>query len=255
MDKKKRDTLAILGAIVAGYTAIRVVPGMLPQKLTLTPMDSPEGFRQYIAGETSSAYNAFVGLDPDSDAERKAADARADARVQANICGALYQSLELKPGQVPIASFSDYYCPFCRVQTKRLAELANDRPDDIAIAWHELPIFGERSERAARAALAAKRQGAYVAFHKRLMKSAFTPTPQYLAQLSADLGIDKARLITDMNSDETTQEIEDTAALARTFGFVGTPALVIGRTVVQGQVSDAMIHKIADLERADPSCF
>jgi hypothetical protein len=33
--------------------------------------------------------------------------------------------------------------------------------------------------------------------------------------------------------------------------FVGTPALVIGRTVVQGQISDKMIRRIIELEREE----
>ena len=58
-------------------------------------------------------------------------------------------------------------------------------------------------------------------------------------------------LILDMESAEVVRELENSSALARVFAFVGTPALVIGRTVVQGQISDRMVREIIDLEREE----
>ena len=153
--------------------------------------------------------------------------------------------------RIPLASISDYYCPFCRVQTKSFADMTSKMPDQVAIAWHERPLLGDSSNLAAKAALAAKRQGAYVAFQERLMTSPFQATPEYLARMSEDLGVDGEQLVADMESPEVARELENSAALAQVFAFVGTPALVIGRTVVQGQVSDRMIRRIIDLEREE----
>ena len=50
---------------------------------------------------------------------------------------------------------------------------------------------------------------------------------------------------------DVAQELENSSALAQVFAFVGTPELVIGRTVVQGQISDKMIRKIIDMEREE----
>jgi 2-hydroxychromene-2-carboxylate isomerase len=83
------------------------------------------------------------------------------------------------------------------------------------------------------------------------MTTPFQASPEYLARLSDDIGVDSKKLITDMESAEITRELEDSAALARVFAFVGTPALVIGRTVVQGQISDRMVREIIELEREE----
>jgi protein-disulfide isomerase len=252
MDKKRRTTLLTLLALGAGYSGLRYVPSLLPEKLVLTDLESPSGFRQYSAGETSSgSFNPFAGLDTDNDLARREAETRADKRVSSNVCRALYAELDLNPDQVPIASFSDYYCPYCRVQTKRLAALAKGNETEFAVAWHELPLLGETSNLAARAALAAKRQGAYTAFHERLMRTPFSVSPEYFSRLSEDLGVNEAKLLTDVNSADIDRELEDSAALSRVFAFVGTPALVIGRTVVQGQISDRMIKRIVEQERAE----
>ncbi len=83
------------------------------------------------------------------------------------------------------------------------------------------------------------------------MKSPFQATPEYLSQLSDDLGVDGRQLVSDMESAEIAKELEDSAALARVFSFVGTPALVIGRTVIQGQISEKMLRRIVELEREE----
>lgn len=252
MDKNKRSTLVALATIGLGYTAFRYVPSLIPETLELEPMVSPAGFRKYVAGESSGGgFDPFVGLEEKTDSAAQTAQRAADARVQTNICDALYGELDLTPTQVPMASFSDYYCPFCRLQTKRLADLAQTRSREISVAWHELPLLGENSNLAAKAALAAKRQGAYIAFHDRLMRTPFSATPEYLSRLAIDIGVDEEQLIADMSSEEIALQLQDSAALSRAFSFFGTPALVIGRTVVQGQISDRMIDKIIRLEREE----
>ena len=251
LDKKKRSTLITLGTVALGYAAFRTIPSLIPEKLVLEPLNSPTGFRKYVAGETSGSFDLFVGLDTPDSPEVLARKEAALERVTKNICASLYRDLSPATGQVPMASFSDYYCPFCRVQTKRLGEMVDTMPDAVSVAWHELPLLGDNSNLAAKAALAAKRQGAYVAFHDRLMKSPFVASDEYLQRLSQDLNVNFDQLNTDMLSDEIATELEESAALARVFAFVGTPALVIGRTVVQGQVSDNMIREIIALEREE----
>lgn len=251
MDSKKRSTLLTIAAIGVGYVALRNVPALLPETLELEPLDHPVGFRKYVAGETSGGFDLFVGMGNIESAEEKARKAAALDRVSSNLCATLYGELDTSAAQIPMASFSDYYCPFCRVQTKRLAGMTEDMPDQVAVAWHELPLLGDSSNLAAKAALAAKRQGAYVTFHERLMKTPFQASEEYLARLSDDLGVDGAQLVADMESRKIARELEDSAALARVFAFVGTPALVIGRTVIQGQISDKMIRQIIDLEREE----
>lgn len=249
MDKGKRQTLLVLGAVALSYVGIRTLPSLLPQKIVFEEMVAPLGFRRFVAGESSGPVNPFVGLGTPEELDASAKKKAALARVSQNICDALYGGLALSSSQVPIASFSDYYCPYCRVQTKRLAEFSKTASDEIAVAWHELPLLGETSNMAARAALAAKRQGAYVEFHDRLMKSPFRASPEYLEQLATDLGVNKDQLVRDMASDGVARELEDSSALSRLFAFVGTPALVVGRTVIQGQVNDATLREIIDLER------
>ena len=66
--------------------------------------------------------------------------------------------------------------------------------------------------------------------------------------MARDIGVDHQRLITDMRSAPVTEELENSAALARVFGIFGTPALIIGRTIIQGQIDEKTILRVAEME-------
>ena len=89
------------------------------------------------------------------------------------------------------------------------------------------------------------------------MRGRFVATPDYLKVLAADIGVDGDRLLSDMASDAVSDRLRNTEAVARVFGFIGTPALVVGRTVVVGTVSEGVIAALLEQERRDgplPAC-
>ncbi|MWD29311.1 thioredoxin domain-containing protein [Aquicoccus sp. SCR17] len=245
----RRRIIAVGGvvAIGAGYSFARKFAGHFTPPPEFEPISDPAGFRRVSGGSSSLGANPFAGLDGTSEES----SGLPVTEVRDSICTALYGEEPLAPGTVPVASFSDFYCPYCRVQTKELARLEDRMGDKIRVAWHELPLLGEASLLASRAALAAKRQGAYVRFQERLISTPFRANPGYLKALSEEIGISYSRLTADMSSDDVGHDIQVSAALADIFGFVGTPALVIGRTVIQGQVGAATLKRIIELERAD----
>ncbi|MEC7794404.1 MAG: DsbA family protein [Pseudomonadota bacterium] len=237
--------LAAAGAVAAYPTAKSIKEALTPLP-ELEPMADPAGFRKANVGPSSSGFNPLVGVGEPNDAPALPIE-----ETRLTICESLFPEATANPGVVPIASFADYYCPFCRIQTKNLAALSTQLAGRVSMHWHELPLLGETSMLAARAALAAKKQGAYVAFQERLMSSPFQATEAYLEALSTSIGVDHAKLASDMNSEAIRAEIQTSSALAQIFGFIGTPALVVGRTVIQGQISNAALKKIVEIERSE----
>src|ERR671919_854582 len=71
-------------------------------------------------------------------------------------------------GDVTLVEFFDYNCPYCRRVAPTVVELGESDPD-LRPVYKEYPILGPGSQFAARAALASRRQGKYVAFHNALM--------------------------------------------------------------------------------------
>lgn len=235
-------SIAVLGAV-----SYRVFPTIFESPLEFEALDAPEGFRQIPGGLSSFQYDPFVGLGKDSDPK---AD-QTFANVQKNVCTFLFEPESVAEGVVRIASFSDYYCPYCRVLTQRLARLESESDGLIQIKWHELPLLGEPSELAAKAAIAARKQGAYIQFHQRLMKTFFRVNPAYLEAISDSIGVDYELMLLDMASADVTRELRESAALARVFSFIGTPAIVVGRTVVQGEISERTLQRLIEQERMD----
>lgn len=248
----RRTILSLLAGAGVVYAAFRLAPLAFEADLEFTDLDDPEGFRSFGGGDYSSgSFNPFIGLSEDADTEPSQLVTEQD--VRADICGSLYGQLGAPDNRIRIAAFSDYYCPYCRVQTRNLAALAEQYSDRMAVAWHELPLLGDASEAAARAALAAKRQGRYVEFQQQLIRTPFVANDAYIETLSANIGVDHAILVEDMASDALTREMQTSKMLYRIFRFVGTPAMVIGRTAVMGQISDRQILAILSSEDADSS--
>lgn len=247
----RRSTLAFLGVAAGVVVVFQTLPSLLDRFSGMPefePLARPEGFRRISGGSSSSgAFDPFVGLEAKKDGPR----AETIAEVEADLCKALYPVAGNDSSIVPVASFSDYYCPYCRVQMRRLDELAKARESGVTVSWHELPLLGEGSARAAQAALAAKRQGAYVPFQEALWKTAFRPGRDYLLNLSETIGIDGERLINDMQSRDVAEDLMVSKALSRIFGFIGTPAMVVGGTVIQGEVTDAVLRRVVNVEREE----
>ena len=236
----RRGVLAALAAVAAGLAVWRsplITAGPLP----FTDLASPPGFRQLKGGPVSMASGLFVGLDSTAPEGLK----MVRAEVAADLCAALFDSTA--PGTVPVGYFYDYQCPICRRLTPRLRAL-----DGVTITWHDLAGLGPASELAARAAIAARQQGAFDAFHDRLMRAAFQPTTAYVTALAESAGIDAKRLLADMNAPDITRRMNRSQAVADVFGLPGTPGLVIGRTLVIGDVDDRTLQRLVRLELAEP---
>ena len=98
---------------------------------------------------------------------------------------------------VPIAYFSDFRCPWCRVLEADLAAVLEGR--DVAMFHHELPLFGPSSEAAARASIAAARQGGQERLRERLLRARAVTDRAYVASVAGTLGLDPERLLRDMD--------------------------------------------------------
>ena len=138
-----------------------------------------------------------------------------------------------------IAVFSDFFCPFCRTLTTRLASRL-----DIPVIWHELPLLGPPSVIAARAAVAADLQGGYAAFVAALSDRGFRPTPAHMGIVATAAGLDGERLERDIEGPEVAGRLLVTRRAAETLGIYGTPAVAAGRRIVLGEISLAELDML-----------
>ena len=157
-------------------------------------------------------------------------------------------------GDVTIVEFFDYQCGYCKRVFPRLEKLLID-DSNLRFVFKEMPILGPNSVFAARAALAARKQGEkqYVAFHKVMMASRGSLNKASVLRFATDAGLDVERLKGDMEDDNINDMIRRNLKLADALSINGTPAFVIGDTIVRGAV-DLLKLKIL-VERARNTGF
>ena len=103
---------------------------------------------------------------------------------------------------------------------------------------------------AARAGVAAQKQGKFAIFHREMMTYRGQVSDTSIMAAARAAGLDLDQLRQDMDSPTTTAIIERTRAGAAALNLKGTPALVIGETVIPGAVSIEELQNVIDLERA-----
>ena len=154
-------------------------------------------------------------------------------------------------GDVTVVEFFDYNCPYCRSAGQTVqALLAAD--ENVRVIYREWPILGDDSVMAARAALAAREQGKYEAFHWALMNGEGRVTEALIFKVARDLGMDVAQLEADMVSPAVEAHIALSNALAQQLGFTGTPAFIVGDKIAPGMLNLDEIAMLVAEARAEP---
>lgn len=152
-------------------------------------------------------------------------------------------------GDVTIVEFFDYNCGWCKKGFPEVLSLI-EKDKNLRVVLKEFPIFGEDSDYAARAALAANKQGKYWELHSALLSHEGKVTKVVVDEAVAALGLDKARLASDMASDEINAILQKNQILAQSLAINGTPAFVIGDQLVPGYLPHAdLATAIADVRK------
>ena len=138
-------------------------------------------------------------------------------------------------GDVTVVEFFDYRCGYCKRAFPRVEQLLEE-DGNVRLVLKEFPILGPASVYASRAALAAREQQLYEPFHDALMGWRGDLTREDVLQVAREVGLDVERLQRDMAGPRVSEAIERNMALAEALGVNGTPAFVIGDTLVPGAI-------------------
>jgi protein-disulfide isomerase len=144
-------------------------------------------------------------------------------------------------GRITLTEFYDYRCPHCiNAAPKVLALIA--RESDVRFVFKEMPIFGPTSEHAARAAIAVKKGGgdylrAYAAF-----MAAHPLDDETIDRIARAAGAKGADLKETPAADA---QIAAVTSLFNALALEGTPAFIVGDTIVPGEDMDAVEAAVA----------
>lgn len=146
-------------------------------------------------------------------------------------------------GKVTLVEFFDARCGYCKQMEPAVQQLLRRQPD-VRLVLKDLPILGPNSVLASRALLAAQRQGKYAELHDALLKLREEPAEPVLRREAERVGLDWARLRREMDDPAIQQRLQGNLRLAQALRVEGTPALVIGETLVPGAVDLATLERL-----------
>lgn len=136
-------------------------------------------------------------------------------------------------GDVTLVEFFDYSCPYCKAFEPSLETLLKQDPH-LRIVYKEFPILGPASVYAARVALAAAAQGKYGAFHRRLLAYKGSLDDEVVRTVAMQAGLDPAALKSALAAPRIDRILRADYALADALDIDGTPAFIIGDTLIPG---------------------
>ncbi len=146
-----------------------------------------------------------------------------------------------------IYEFVDYNCGYClKFHQQVLSVLNEDQNTKLVIM--QMPILGESSITFSKIAIAASFQNKFEEVHNYLYSS---DRKSKMADILGDLflmNIDIAQLEKDMNSEEVSKVILSHEQFVNDFKFNGTPAIIIGETIIPGYIEKDKIIEILENE-------
>lgn len=129
-------------------------------------------------------------------------------------------------GKVILVEFFDYQCGHCKAMNQVVQDVIKDNKN-LKVIFKELPIFGDNSQYAAKAALAAANQNKYYQFHDALLATSNPLTKQKVMQAAKKVGLNVKKLKDDINSQQINQQLRDNFQLAQQLKLIGTPAFIV----------------------------
>ncbi|MBS0334842.1 MAG: DsbA family protein [Proteobacteria bacterium] len=151
-------------------------------------------------------------------------------------------------GKVTVVEFFDYRCGYCKLAAPEVVKLIQENPDDRFV-FKEFPIFGEVSDTAAKVALTGEAKAKGVQLYQALMSERALDDAALDRHL-AELGIDAAAARKEAAQPMVERQILDVHALAEALKIDGTPAFVVGDTMIPGADIAALKAAIAKAKGA-----
>ena len=116
-------------------------------------------------------------------------------------------------------------------------EVIKQYPTGVKYVFKQMPLtqIHPFAMPAAKASIAAQKQGKFWEYHDVLFKNRRQLKAENLTQYAEELGLDTEQLKKDMNSPETQNQINQDMKLARASGVRGTPTVFVGGKRLQNR--------------------
>lgn len=200
------------------YTSEGKLEGSVPVDKGVTAIDiAPRAESLYLIDQEKNSFTALS----------------IDFIRDINTAGSPFLGPENAP--VTVALFTDFECPYCRKIEPLIAEVHKRNPENVKIVFKNMPLqFHKFADPAARAALAAGKQGKFWGFHDELFASEQLNN-QVIDAAAVKLGLDIEKWKKDMNSQEIRRRVYTDIQDAQKAGVTGTPTIFINGRLLKNR--------------------
>lgn len=150
---------------------------------------------------------------------------------------------------VTIYEFSDFQCPHCKMAAPELKKVVEESDGKAKLVFKQYPLpMHPKAREAAKAAVAADKQGKFWEMHDLLFKNQAELQRADFEQYAEQIGLDLKRFKADMGSKETEKKIEADIAEGEAIGVDSTPTIFVNdrRFVFPPDQLDAYIQEELD---------
>ena len=145
-------------------------------------------------------------------------------------------------GKKIIYEFFDYNCGYCKKIFSDLMDLVLE-DTDLKIILIELPVLGESSILASKAAMAANIQNKYFEMHQKLIGHKGKINIGIIEVYAEEIGLNVKRLMNDINEIDF-KYIEKNYTLADKLNINGTPTFLVGNEIIPGAISKSLMKEL-----------
>jgi protein-disulfide isomerase len=129
---------------------------------------------------------------------------------------------------VTIVEWADFECPHCRHASPLLDKLVEANPGKVRLVYKFYPLQNHvHGESAARAAVAAMKQGKFWEMHHTLFEHQDALEPRDIEKYAKELGLDMAKFKAEWESEATADRVSRDRKQGDALNLSGTPAIYI----------------------------
>ena len=148
---------------------------------------------------------------------------------------------------IQIFEFVDYNCGYClKFHNEVTSVISQEKSLKLVII--QMPILGKKSDELSKLALASSLQGKFKEVHNYLYSA---KRKSRMEDIYADLflmDVDLTQLEKDLESEVVAKLISQQSNIVNDFKFTGTPAIIIGNTIIPGFIKADKISEILEKE-------
>lgn len=147
-------------------------------------------------------------------------------------------------GDVTLVEFFDYNCPHCQRMTPEVAALIEADPE-LRLVLKQWPVLGGESVEAAEVAVAVSRAApdSFYEFHTALMSESGRVDGERAMEIAEEMDLDIAAIEEGRGAPEVAETLQESLELGGALGLRGTPAYVIGDSVLAGAVGQRALEE------------